>query len=950
MKHENGKTESFPSDRPAVALLPMFRESQEIYRRLQVGVAVSLIVHVFLLTCIKLDLRSSVSARQDKSVQIVVDKAEPSPSPRPFEKISSPKPSRQVFRSAKVLSSFHPHRPETQVIRSFPYHRTPTLPDKERQNETPRELNSIDRGKDGSFLAEVPEDAGKQPPRSEGDRVPVTPESVIPKVTSHSPEQDTKNIEPPPSALQEVRTVPIYSSRIGHALPALLPEAEAEHSSIEENAEGESKGSTIIALQPEDIPLSAGNSLDQRPLRRQQPDSRPAGQHEKTLDLSSSGARTNQGLADTPGLNRRFDGRGTKQALIQPKEPSLTSAGLEAITTGLRGGTEGLWEQLGQILRREPNIETGLGGLGRVKSGLGGGLQGVAGPKGEGPGQPIYWPPREGSWGSPGAGKRGMDRAERGKDEKLPGAGTSPGFGSAYGLGRIRGGEGSFIDSLKVGWGGRVSGKGGSEGTGLGIGKSRPKAGRGVGEGGTLSIPGWGSGTEGEGAGGRGGIRDWGREGIRMARLGKGGDWGNGAGRDDKPGLGVGIRSGYGPGREGAGMDEGSRGIPFLARQGSEWGNEMGDRSGGRGKWGPGKGGGGAAGGETITGIEEARTTGSWGMGESWGSGPGGSGAQLGLKEIGPGRRNGPGIGKTGTGRGRTGQGVGYGLVGLQGVPGLGEGEGPSNGIRSGIAGKSRPGGLIAKAVGTFRMPTVRLSDWDDPGLIPNLLSEVSKRTQIKVSQDSKYEELKLANIENTPLVYFTGHKSFKLSDDQRQILRTYTQLGGTLLFENDHGPFAGSVMREMRKIFGESPKPIPLSDPIFQEMQYRIREVPGGDLQERKSLLGIKKDGRWVVIFSRNDYGDVYANRVPFIPEPQRERVREEALQIGINIYQYATAHWNAIQESRQRSQTAVSPPPPSETPKFGPEAVQEALPQENPSPGDEGQMPSETSPVESP
>jgi len=247
-------------------------------------------------------------------------------------------------------------------------------------------------------------------------------------------------------------------------------------------------------------------------------------------------------------------------------------------------------------------------------------------------------------------------------------------------------------------------------------------------------------------------------------------------------------------------------------------------------------------------------------------------------------------------------------------------------------------------------MPTVRLSDWDDPGLIPNLLSEVSKRTQVKVSQDSKYEELKLANIENTPLVYFTGHKSFKLSDDQRQILRAYTQLGGTLMFENDHGPFAGSVMREMRKIFGESPKPIPLSDPIFQEMQYQIREIPAGDLRERKSLMGIKKDGRWIVIFSRNDYGDVYANRVPFIPESERERVREEALRIGINIYQYATAHWNTIQESLRRGKATVSSPSSSTTSKSGPEPKQETLSQENPSPSQEGQPPSETPPVQSP
>jgi len=228
---------------------------------------------------------------------------------------------------------------------------------------------------------------------------------------------------------------------------------------------------------------------------------------------------------------------------------------------------------------------------------------------------------------------------------------------------------------------------------------------------------------------------------------------------------------------------------------------------------------------------------------------------------------------------------------------------------------KARTGGVFGRVSGTFRMPVVRLSDYDDPQNIPNLLAEVSSRTQIKVSHAPGFAPLQLGAIEETPLIYFTGHKSFKFTPAQRETLRQYVELGGTILGETDHGPFSGSFQREIRQVFGQSLRPIPLSDPLFKA-KYVFEEVPYGDLLENKPLMGIKKNGRWVVIFSPNDYGDCWANRLPFVPQAMRADIRENAYRLGVNIFVYAVAQWNEIQEKRRRAETPKPKPTPGAPP----------------------------------
>lgn len=945
---------------PREVVIPSFLMPNELRGknyRLKVGMGFSLLIHILLLTCIKLDLQSSPLVSQSKSIQIVVDKAtHPSP-PFPPKKATAldslaPHQTRKMLRSAKVPRKPLP-RQELQSLRSSPQRPTLAIPDIAQQQAvlpSPKPEKQMAMIPPTSFreaigeniLAvereEVKSQAVREVEKTENRSARSTPS----KVESISPEREQTPIDPnlteelsrPPILQAEGSRQGISASLIRPFRPG-LPHLRGALNSRREPSKGEMETRGIeITLRPEDIPFSVEKSRGLSPIKGNLPYTHPVGEIEVPLPLSAIPKEVG-GQRDGPGLSRRLGDEGAGPAFPQGKGPSLNSEGWGKITSGRReGGTEGLWEQIGQIISGSGReVRSGTTGTGYGKFRPMQGLQGISRQVGEGEAaleRIAFRAGGERNGGGGGMGRKGVDQATERKGDQLRGRGGTPaGFKGSVGAGRIGGvREGGLIDSLKAGWQGILR-KGGNLGTGYGFGKIRPNGEGSVGEGKTGGLPGWGNEAKVMGPSGNGGPGDRGRSGIRLARQGFKGPWG------PNPEGGPGIQSGTGFGREGTGGMEGVGTGTMDWGSGRGIGTERGFGGPGHGKWRPGQGNGGAAGGKAVTGIGNAPIARGLDIGWGRGSGPIGTGANLALQGSGGGgRRKGPGIGEGGTVEGRTGQGVGYSLVDGGGTVGRG-GSNSSKGIRSEGSSKVRPGGLIARAIGTFRMPTVRLSDWDDPGLIPNLLSEVSKRTQIKVSQASKYEELKLANIENTPLVYFTGHKSFKLSDDQRQILRQYTQLGGTLMFENDHGPFAGSVMREMRKIYGEAPKPIPLSDPIFQEMQYRIKEVPGGDLRERKPLLGIKKDGRWVVIFSRNDYGDVYANRVPFIPESERERVREEALQMGINIYQYATAHWNAIQEERQASKVADSHP--SETPQSGPNQEQRVPQQASPAGGGE-------------
>lgn len=243
----------------------------------------------------------------------------------------------------------------------------------------------------------------------------------------------------------------------------------------------------------------------------------------------------------------------------------------------------------------------------------------------------------------------------------------------------------------------------------------------------------------------------------------------------------------------------------------------------------------------------------------------------------------------SGSGRGSGSSGPGGGG---QGLPAGGIFSSPTLPLPS-VEAKARPGGLYAHVRGVYTLPNIRVADTDTrPGArdaLRNLLREVSRRTNIRAQLETRESPLLLEELRDCPMLYITGHEPFEFTEEQREVLRQYVALGGTILGDNDHGPFDQCFQREVRRIFGQSLRPIPLSDEIYRAF-YVLTSVPPGDLGETYPLLGIRQGNRWVVLYSRNDYGDCWAEGPAF---EYSAPYREGAYQLGVNLFVYAVAQW---------------------------------------------------------
>ena len=176
------------------------------------------------------------------------------------------------------------------------------------------------------------------------------------------------------------------------------------------------------------------------------------------------------------------------------------------------------------------------------------------------------------------------------------------------------------------------------------------------------------------------------------------------------------------------------------------------------------------------------------------------------------------------------------------------------------------------------------------------LLGEISNRTEVRVRLNQQYVDPSKQKIRNAPLIVFTGHKAFTLTDAQRAALKQYVEDGGTIWGDYSHSEFDNSFRSEMIRIFGQ-PVQLTTEHPIFHS-KYEIDRVPPGDLGETKPLEGIYLQGsrRLAVIITPNRYfGSL--DGPPHVTEAQYE----QAVKLGVNIYLYAVKGYQAVHPSDQ-------------------------------------------------
>ena len=145
---------------------------------------------------------------------------------------------------------------------------------------------------------------------------------------------------------------------------------------------------------------------------------------------------------------------------------------------------------------------------------------------------------------------------------------------------------------------------------------------------------------------------------------------------------------------------------------------------------------------------------------------------------------------------------------------------------------------------------------------LANLIKEVDRRTDIDVKNKIPVVVRAASpEIHNSPFVYITGHKDFTFTDEEIENLRTYILQGGAIVANSSlpgrRSRFDVAFRREMKRVIPDHElKPINNKSPILRSF-YDFKEVPVGMNYWQEPIETIEIDGRVVVIYNLNDYGD---------------------------------------------------------------------------------------------
>ena len=193
-----------------------------------------------------------------------------------------------------------------------------------------------------------------------------------------------------------------------------------------------------------------------------------------------------------------------------------------------------------------------------------------------------------------------------------------------------------------------------------------------------------------------------------------------------------------------------------------------------------------------------------------------------------------------------------------------------------------------------FRIARVKYSgggDWyNDPNMIPNLCTEMRKRTAINVGIEQDVVSLDdRLELFSHPVIFMTGHGNIKLSDEEVKNLRDYLMYGGFLYADDDYG-MDDAFRREIKKAFPENDLvEIPFTHPIYHAHYNFPNGLPKIHEHDGKPPqgFGIFHGGRLVVFYTyETNISDGWADPQVHGDPPEK---REEAFRMGINIMAYA-------------------------------------------------------------
>jgi len=182
--------------------------------------------------------------------------------------------------------------------------------------------------------------------------------------------------------------------------------------------------------------------------------------------------------------------------------------------------------------------------------------------------------------------------------------------------------------------------------------------------------------------------------------------------------------------------------------------------------------------------------------------------------------------------------------------------------------------------------------DWyNDPSIIPNLAEEINERTELQVQTPEVVLTLSDEALFRHPFLFMTGHGNVSFSDEEVRKLRVYLKNGGFLYVDDDYG-IDESLRREIKKVFPEKELiEVPYEHEIYHSF-YDFNSLPKIHKHDGKAPkgFGIFMEGRMMLFYTyETNISDGWAD-----PEVHRDlpEKREEAFQMGVNIFVYAVTH----------------------------------------------------------
>jgi hypothetical protein len=224
----------------------------------------------------------------------------------------------------------------------------------------------------------------------------------------------------------------------------------------------------------------------------------------------------------------------------------------------------------------------------------------------------------------------------------------------------------------------------------------------------------------------------------------------------------------------------------------------------------------------------------------------------------------------------------------------MGAGAGRGRDVETMLDGAGTGPGLYPDLQGTYSIAEVVTRagySWhiDD---LARLMADVSSRTPLKVRLSGKSVVLGRDSLKSLPVIVFTGHRTFDLTEAERQALRNYVAGGGTIWGDDSGTEFDDSFREQMAKTFGAEPRDIPIEDAVYRAF-YIQTDVPHGDSRSHRLFQGIMApDGdRYGVIITCNRYFAAMDGPPNVTVDTQRK-----SLEVGTNIFFYAVKHYQSM------------------------------------------------------